>query len=287
MNSKLRLMSLFVQVVESGSISKAAEKLDLSKSVISTALKQLEQELEICLLKRTTRKQSLTPAGERFYQQCAQMTQQAEAAWLEAADLKQIPSGTFTVTAPNALMSTIVLPALSKLFARYPDVHLNFISDDQHVDIVQQDIDLAVRVGESSSSSLKQRKVGQFRDQLCQATALPLAPCKAPYIAQQWQNETIEHTFVSDSSDKEVEFVVKHRANTVSDVVSLLTLGLGIGVVPEFMLKSNSAIKPVPDVLPSKVNSVYVLHPYQAHTPIAVTMAIKAIEAKMAEVMTK
>lgn len=91
--NKLRLMSLFVHIVECGSISKAADKLELSKSVLSSALKQLELELDTCLLKRTTRKQTLTSTGERFYEQCAQMTKQAEAAWLEATELKQVPTG--------------------------------------------------------------------------------------------------------------------------------------------------------------------------------------------------
>lgn len=283
--NKLRLMSLFVHIVECGSISKAAEKLELSKSVLSSALKHLEQELDTCLLKRTTRKQALTSAGERFYQQCAQMTKQAEAAWLEAAELKQVPTGKLTVTAPHALMRPIVLPALTNVFSDYPDVHLNLVSDDKHVDIVQQDIDLAVRVGASGDSNIKQRKVGQFCDVLCWAKETHVDIEATSYIAQHWQVEPIVHAFCLDEKEHQVQYLVKHRANTVFDVESLLEMGLGFGILPDFMLASNSLLEPVPQAKASKVNPIYVLHPYQAHVPMAVTLAIKAIEERIEEVI--
>ncbi|MDA0381565.1 LysR family transcriptional regulator [Vibrio owensii] len=283
--NKLRLMSLFVHIVECGSISKAADKLELSKSVLSSALKQLEQELDTCLLKRTTRKQTLTSTGERFYEQCAQMTKQAEAAWLEATELKQVPTGRLTVTAPHALMRSIVLPALTSAFADYSDVQLNLMSDDKHVDIVQQDIDLAVRVGASGDSNIKQRKVGQFCDVLCRAKGAHSDLESAPYIAQHWQLEPVAHAFASKEQERQIQYPVKHRANTVFDVASLLEMGLGVGILPDFMLESNSLLEPVPSAKVSKVNPIYVLHPYQAHVPMTVTIAIKAIESRIDEVI--
>ncbi|MFH0290973.1 LysR family transcriptional regulator [Vibrio owensii] len=283
--NKLRLMSLFVHIVECGSISKAADKLELSKSVLSSALKQLEQELDTCLLKRTTRKQALTSTGERFYEQCAQMTKQAEAAWLEATELKQVPTGRLTVTAPHALMGSIVLPALTSAFADYSDVQLNLVSDDKHVDIVQQDIDLAVRVGASGDSNIKQRKVGQFCDVLCRAKGAHTEFESAPYIAQHWQLEPVIHAFAYKEPEHQIQYPVKHRANTVFDVASLLEMGLGVGILPDFMLESNSLLEPVPGAKASRVNPIYVLHPYQAHVPMAVTIAIKAIESRIDEVI--
>ncbi|MGC9402023.1 LysR family transcriptional regulator [Vibrio genomosp. F10 str. 9ZC157] len=284
MNYRLRLMSMFVQVVECGSISKAAEKLKLSKSVVSTALKQLEKELEVCLLKRTTRKQTLTPAGERFYLQCAQMAKQAEMAWLEASEFKQVPAGDLTVTAPHALMQSIVLPALTEVFAQHSQVSLNFISDDKHVDIIQQNIDLAVRVNESKSSNLKQRRVGQFQDRLCQSSKLVGSPESSPYIAQHWQADAVVHSFRKNETVHDIEFVIKHRANNVYNVLSMIELGLGVGVIPEFLLDSTELVYPVESAVPLPINSVYVLHPYQAHAPIAINIATQAIEAKMAQV---
>lgn len=281
--NKLRLMSIFVHIVEAGSISKAADKLDVSKSVISAALKQLEQELDTCLLKRTTRRQSLTPAGERFYSQCALMTKQAETAWQTATEFQQVPAGKLTVTAPHALMRAIVLPALTNVFNTYPSVHLNLISDDKHIDIMLQDIDLAVRVGASDDSNLKQRKVGKFHDILCQARGLTAQSNTSSYIAQYWQREPIMHQLSNEQEQQALEYKVTHRANTIFDVVTMLEMKLGVGLVPSFLLETNPKIEAVPNIAPSKENPIYMIHPYHSHTPLTVMMAIEAIEKRIKE----
>ncbi len=277
--NKLRLMSIYVQIVESGSITKAADKLDVSKSVISSALKQLEKELNASLLKRTTRKQSLTATGERFYHQCALMLEHAESAWLEASESMNTPSGQLSVTAPHALMQSIVLPALTDTFEGVSNVTLNLISDDNHVDIIQQDIDLAIRVGASANSNLKQRKLGQFCDVLCQSKNgdSDLTSCR--YVAQHWQSERIQHRLLS--GQREITFVPTHRVNTIYDAISLIERGFGIGLVPEFLLSDNMTIKPVLEVEKTQPNPIYSLHPYQAHVPLTVSMAINAIEQRI------
>ncbi|WP_394152395.1 LysR family transcriptional regulator [Vibrio maritimus] len=276
--NKLRLMSVFVQVVESGSISKAADKLDVSKSVVSTALKQLEQELDTTLLKRTTRKQTLTSAGERFYAKCAQMSAIAESAWIEASASLQEPKGRLTVTAPHALMKSIVLPSLTAKFKGHPQVSLNLIADDKHVDLIQDDIDLAIRIGSSKNSNLKQRKLGEFVDLLCSADTNNIDVRASPYIAQHWQSEPITHELEFNGRSETINFPISHRANTVFDVVSLIETGLGIGLVPDFILNEHKSVTAISDARPTKVNSIYVLHPYQAHVPLVVTLAIEAIE---------
>ena len=82
----LRHMAIFKQIVDAGSISAAADNLDLSKSVVSHHLKSLELAVGVQLLHRTTRKQQLTPAGTDFYQRCAQMADISQTAWQEARD---------------------------------------------------------------------------------------------------------------------------------------------------------------------------------------------------------
>ncbi|USD61836.1 LysR family transcriptional regulator [Vibrio sp. SCSIO 43140] len=284
--NKLRLMSVFVQVVESGSISKAADKLDVSKSVVSTALKQLEQELYTTLLKRTTRKQTLTSAGERFYAKCAQMSAIAESAWLEASSSLEAPKGRLTVTAPHALMKSIVLPSLTAKFKDHPQVSLNLIADDKHVDIIQDDVDLAIRIGSSKNSNLKQRKLGEFVDLLCSTETKNINVLSTPYIAQHWESEPITHELEVNGQSETIHFPISHRASTVFDVVSLIETGLGIGLVPDFILNKHKSLSAISDARPTKVNPIYVLHPYQAHVPLVVTLAIEAIEKMISERLT-
>tara|TARA_Y100001956_G_C4128832_1_gene192176 strand:+ start:4765 stop:5631 length:867 start_codon:yes stop_codon:yes gene_type:complete len=285
--NKHRQMTLFMHIVDSGSISKASEKLDLSKSVLSQALKQLEKELECTLLKRTTRKQSLTPQGQAFYQHCLAMNEIVDKAWLEMKNAQSAPSGRVSITASHALMESVVTPAVATLFKPYPDVILNLIADDKPLDLMQHDIDLAIRVGESKDSNYRQRKVGEFRDVLCQSKWSQIPPHQAHYVANQWQKKQISHrlTHQKTGDHQELEFNAKHRANTINQVATMVEMEMGIGLLPEFLLHQYANITPcLPNYRLPKSN-VYAIHSYSRTPPIAVSMAIEAIEQHLKQAM--
>lgn len=284
--NKHKQMMIFKAIVEAGSISKAADKLELSKSVLSTHLKQLESELATDLLKRTTRKQALTPAGERFYQHCITMNDVMSTAWDDIRQLQKEPSGKLSITAPIALMESIVVPALSDAFAPFPDVSLNLVAEDKQLDLMQHDIDLAIRVGESPDSNVKQKRIGQFRDVLCQSIDTSQAPEAAKYIANHWQPKSITHHLydVEGENSTELHYATHHRVNTVSQVASLIHQGMGIGLLPDFMLSQYPDLQPCfkhQQLLP---NNVYALHPYSKSPPTSVTKAIEAIEQRLKSV---
>lgn len=312
--SKLKQMTVFMYVVKLGSITKAAEKLEVSKSVVSQHLKQLETELAVTLLKRTTRKQSLTPAGEHFYQQCCTMHELAEQAWQDAQQLQIVPQGLIKLTAPHALMDHLVLPALHGVFSTHPDVTLELISHDGQLDLMQEGIDIAIRVGESKISNLKQKRIGDFRDVLCGSLqtvnacqcdieVLKLANnnvhqvsshslTNISYVANHWQQKSIHHTFyhkksgLNKASTKgyELSFKTHHKANTLPTCLSMLEQGFGVGIIPDFIFSKHTAT--LAELLPNyqldKVN-VYALHSYHAAVPIGVTMAIEAIAKRLGQ----
>lgn len=280
---KHRQMTLFMHIVNCGSISKAAEKLDLSKSVLSSALKQLESDLSTVLLKRTTRKQHLTPQGEAFYQHCLAMNDIVDRAWDEMLELQNIPSGKVTITAPHALMEGIITTALAEQFKLYPDVQLELLADDHQLDLMQSNIDIAIRVGESPDSNYKQRKIGSFRDVLCCSESKPSVLSQADYIANHWQPKKITHKFehLNSGSTLEYQFTASHTVNSVNQVASMIRLGMGIGLIPEFILKRCPQLFPcLPEHRLPKV-SVYAIHPYPRTPPIAVSLAIQSISKEL------
>ena len=112
--NQLRDMSIFAHIVEQGSITAAAEFLQLSKSVVSHSLKSLEEELGVALLKRTTRRQTLTAAGEVFLERCRELNSIADEAWQQARNTLEIPQGHVRITAPNALMGSLIAPGYCK-----------------------------------------------------------------------------------------------------------------------------------------------------------------------------
>ncbi|OUL56490.1 LysR family transcriptional regulator [Pseudoalteromonas ulvae] len=273
--NKLRHMSLFMSIVEAGSITAAADKLNLSKSVLSQHLKKLEAELAITLLKRTTRRQSLTPAGERFYQHCHQMHNVAEQAWNEVFELQHEPMGLITITAPHGLMNSIVVPAITNAFKPYTQVKFNLICDDAHLDLMQHNIDLAIRVGESPDSNYRQTAIGTLHDCLCQKRAIEIDLHKVSYIANHWQANNISHNI----NGQTYQFDVKHRTNTLMQTVALIEAGCGIGLIPDTLAYHNSQMQVIARLAQS---TIYALHPYSAAIPLAVSMARHAIELKLA-----
>lgn len=290
--SRYRQMAVFQDIVETGSITKAADRLGLSKSVVSQHLKQLELDLGVTLLTRTTRKQHLTVAGDAFFQQCCLMRTIVDNAWLDAQNQQQVPKGTLTVTASNAIMDYLVIPALADCFRSFPAVKFNLRSDDGKTDLIQEGIDLAIRVGESPSSNLKQRKIGQFRDVLCGHKTLPEGPIELqPYIAHHWQQDKIHH-FAMCKADTDLrkvaeptlsyDFIATHRTNNYHACLGLLKQSVGIGILPEFIFQLHQA--DLVDLLPHHQlaqSNVYALHAYHGGMPVAVRMALDAIMERL------
>ena len=282
--SKLKQMSIFAHIVEQGSVSAAAEKLELSKSVVSQHLKILEKELGASLLKRTTRRQSLTSMGERFYLSCKDINVIAESAWdMAKAELEE-PQGRIRITAPNALMDLLVAPVIAEMMKQYPKLKPELISDDQHLDLMEHDIDLAVRVGSSRDSNLKQKRLGEFKDVLCGVESMRERELEAlSYIANSWQGKQVIHHFSSQTEqDCVYQPQVTCTTNSFHSCLALIKSGVGIGVIPNFCIPQLSG--EVVDLMPSfelPTNTVYALNPFTSNTPITIQLCVQALEEKL------
>lgn len=298
----LNNMSVFVRIVESGSISAAAEQSGMSKSVISQHLKNLEEALGVTLLQRSTRRQVLTPEGQTFYQSCQQITQIAQQAWDSARESQETPRGQVVVTAPHALISRVVAPATGSLKARYPGIQLVLKACDQRQDLLKEKIDLAIRVGESADSNYRQKKIGAFRDILCAAPSylktgihpsIPAELDECLYVAHRWQGHIIKHLLLnkySSGHSTEVELKAGCEADSVHGVQGLIEAGAGIGIVPEFLFEparqAGRLVELLPDYqLPSIL--VYAFHAYQKEPPRAVRLCMNAIEQQLQQILNR
>ncbi|WP_298439408.1 LysR family transcriptional regulator [uncultured Ferrimonas sp.] len=273
MQDHLRQMMLFQALVERGSITAAAEQLQLSKSVLSQHLKQLETALGVQLLQRTTRRQNLTPAGQAFYQRCCDIQQQAQAAWQDAQQQQQQLSGSVRLTAPQALIEPIVQQVLAPLLQAHPQLQPQVIAADERLGIVDQQLDVAVRVGALADSSMKQRRIGQFRELLVASPAyLQQRPAVSEsaasthhYIANAWQGRLVQHQLWHQDHDTQLtlKFSPSRLANNLSTVVALATAGAGLAYLPEFVLAQQPQLQPALAGYFGKPVPVYALHAYQ------------------------
>lgn len=164
----LKRMAVFATVVEQGSMSAAARLLDMTPSAVSQHIRQLEREAGLALLHRTTRQMSLTAAGQRFYVQCAALTQAAARARAELAAERQVPSGELRLAAP-AGFAAHAAPALGAWLTRHPALRLRLLMDDAPIDLVQARVDLALRFGQLPDSSWVARHLGRSPTVLCAA----------------------------------------------------------------------------------------------------------------------
>ena len=164
---KLRRMALFAEIVDSGSISAAARRLGSTPSAVSQQLRLLERSLGLVLLHRSTRRLTLTEAGERYHPACAAMVAQARSADQALERLRDEPEGELRLAAPIGF-GDLLASALEPL-RRHPRLHLHLLLDDTPIDLIAERVDLALRVGRFTDSALVARRLGELQRVLCAA----------------------------------------------------------------------------------------------------------------------
>jgi DNA-binding transcriptional LysR family regulator len=156
----LNRLAIFVAVVEAGSLTAAAGRLGLAKSMVSKHMQLLEAEVGVSLLVRSTRTLRLTEAGRAFYEASRQVLQAAEDAIEGARSGRDSVQGKLRVAAPVDYGVMVVAPLLSGLRARYPGLTVELLCADHRVDLIAEGIDVAVRLGKLADSGLQAARVG-------------------------------------------------------------------------------------------------------------------------------
>ena len=191
MLDSLRSLYVFAYVAETLSFSRAAERLGVTKSAVSKHVAQLESEFGAQLIVRTTRKLVLTDIGERVYASCARIAQDVEAAREAAHAQSSLVSGRLRVTAPTALGRQYLMPVVVEFMALHPELSVDLILGDHFVDLVEQRVDIALRVtlGNEQSQSLVSRRVAGIELFLVGAPSYlkrhgaPRTPARSPIMS--------------------------------------------------------------------------------------------------------
>jgi DNA-binding transcriptional LysR family regulator len=150
---------MFVKVVEEGSFTAAARDLRLPKTTVSRKIRELEQRLGVQLLHRTTRRLGLTEAGTIYFQHCKQIPQVLADGEAAVGQLQGAPRGTLRITASYSLTMSVLAPLLGEFRECYPDVRLDLVLSHRTLDLVEQKIDIALRMGSLPDSSMAARQL--------------------------------------------------------------------------------------------------------------------------------
>lgn len=156
-------MRAFARVVETGSFTKAADTLHMSKTSVTQLVQQLEARLRVRLLNRTTRKVNVTADGAAYYERVLGLLADLDDAETSLSGAASEPRGRLRVDVPSPLARMILVPALPAFHARYPEIQLDMGVSDRMVDIIDEKVDCVVRGGELTDQSLMARRIGDLR----------------------------------------------------------------------------------------------------------------------------
>ena len=160
-------MLVFSRVVEEGSFSAAARKLGLSKASVSREISALEQRLGAQLLRRTTRRMSLTEVGDVFHERCQRVVEAAKEAESSVSQLQEAPRGAIRLAVPMSFGHLQIAPRLPRFLERYPNIRVDVDATDRIVDLVYERVDLSIRIGRPREQSYVQRKLCPIRLLMC------------------------------------------------------------------------------------------------------------------------
>jgi DNA-binding transcriptional LysR family regulator len=250
----------FVAVAETHAFTRAAQRLGITKAVVSQQVARLEAELGTSLFVRTTRRVELTEAGRNLYERMVGVLQGAQEAVAETAQASSRPQGTLRIVAPSAYGVIMIVPAVTKFLGSHPNCRADLRFNDRIVDILAGEIDIAIRVGWLTDSSLHARRLGSFQQFLVASRqfASQLEKIKAPkglaaipFIANTALPEPKTYSFTNRTGVRATFAGTATLAvDSTRGVLAALLAGAGFSILPDFMVREDIAAGRLVHVLP-------------------------------------
>lgn len=268
-------LAIFAQVVQSGSLTAAADALGMPKSNVSRRLARLETELGVRLLERTTRKLHLTEVGALYYEHCRRILEEAEHAELSVQQRLAAPRGLLRISASHSVGQGLLAPIVGEFLARYPDVQLQLALTNRRVDLIEEGFDVVLRIGTLEESNLVARYLGDSVLQ-CYAGADYVARHGQPQSPQELKQHSClimsdmpqadRWTFVGPGGRETVTVPTRAAVNDFSTLCRMAAANAGIALVPNYLcepgLHSGRLVPLLPEwtLAPTPIHAVYPSH---------------------------
>ncbi|MFT7771847.1 LysR family transcriptional regulator [Roseateles sp.] len=282
---RLTAMRVFVEVAERGSLTQAADVLEMSRAMVSRYLESVEQWLGARLLQRTTRRVSLTEAGSGALQRCRQMLELAREAEAAAGEQRLVPRGRLRVTASASLAQARLAAALTAFLACYPDCEVELVVLERAVNLVEERIDLAVRISNQLDPNLVARPLGRFGSVLCAAPAYLAGAAPLATHEDLRQHRCVTHAYVNRN-----DYALQHQgrwlrvpvrsvlqSNDASVMHRAVLAGAGIAILPSYLIDEDVRAGRLQRLLPGyepeahAIHGVYLSRQYQ---PLALRLLL-------------
>ncbi|MGF1785702.1 LysR family transcriptional regulator [Photobacterium swingsii] len=279
---------IFFHLIEQGSFSKAADLVGLTKSVVSKRITRLEQELGVQLIYRTTRKLTLTEAGEVFFSHAREVYYSVQNAEQAMSGLGESLTGTIRISVPTISGELLLPQAIAEFSAKYPEIHIDMDLDNRFVDIVAEGFDLAIRTGALPDSSFIARRLVDAHWVICGAPDY-FARCGIPKVpADLTQHNCLAYSYQETGAQEwlfkgaDKPCTVKVNGNFTTNNASALRraalFGQGLVYVPKVLVAEDLKAGTLIEVLQEQVAKclgIYAIYPYTRHQPIKVKLFIE------------
>jgi LysR family transcriptional regulator for bpeEF and oprC len=277
---KFKAMEAFVRVVDTGGFTRAAELMGAPKASVSTMVQELEAQLGVRLLHRTTRKVSVTVDGAAYYERCTRLIDDVREADEAVSSRQRQPSGRLRVDVPTSLGSLLMFAGLKEFLTLYPQIQLELGCSDRVINLVSEAVDCVIRVGEVQDPGVVARRVGSVRMVTCaaqsyaQAHGLPSHPDELVqhrwinYFMTQQAGRVYPSDFAKDGQRIELTLPSALALNDSNVYEDALRAGLGIGQLPSYALccpqKAGELLEVMPDWVSDAI-PIHVVYPSNRH----------------------
>lgn len=281
---KLNAMKTFLRIVDGGSLTAAAEALGTSLPTVVRTLASLEESLGVRLLNRTTRKITLTDEGRYYLERCRRILSDIEDAELAISDQQTEPKGKISITAPVMFGNLHVTPIITRFMKHYRQINVEMVFLDRVVNLLDEGIDVAVRIGHLDYSSMVARQVGEIRQVVCASPELIEQTGSPKQPADLASYNCIRVTalapgpawhFHKDGKHLTVPVIDSLVCNQIDAAITACTEGIGFGLFLSYQVEHLVREKKLSYVLtdyeppPIPVNVVYA-HPRQMSNRIRI-----------------
>ncbi len=253
-------ITVFVAAADEGSLAAAGRRFGLSASMAGKYVTQLEAELNVRLMQRSTRNLSLTDAGRAYYARCKQILEQFDDANREASDAQRITSGTLRITAPVTFGTLHMRDVITRFMAEHPQVDIDITLNDRYVDLQHGGIDVAIRIGRLPDSQLIARRLAPCRMVLCASPefierfGMPKKPAGLRMFPRLAFGDGVSASDWTLLDKKQRHYLVdgplRMKANNMEMLVAAALAGLGIAYGPTFVfgehLKAGTLVEMLP-----------------------------------------
>lgn len=281
----LNEIAIFIKVIQVGSFSKAGQELNIPKSTVSMKVSSLEKRLGMTLIKRTTRKLHITPAGEQYFKNASEGLAHISRAEDEVKSGLDKPQGLLRITAPVDLGNVVLAEQISSFLKKYPAVQVELLLTDRRVDLLAEGVDLAIRAGHLSDSSMIAKKLGEVSfalfasNRYLQQSGIPkqLSDLNQHSCIMFSSLSTKDWVLENGKRKMKVPLKAKIIANDIQLVFRFTLSGEGIALLPSFICQNEVKTGKLVQVLAdwrTNTSPVHFVYPAQKYVPAALSAFI-------------